>query len=137
MWRRIAGVLRSRFVLVAVGLFGLYLLSGFFLVNPLAQRALPWAGERFLASRLQAQRVDFNPLTLELRVQGLTLAEPGGALLAGFDRLYVNLDVDGLARWAWRLRSVEVDGPRARVELRRGGSTNWSALLAKLQGPPS
>lgn len=137
MWRRLATFARSLPVLVAAGLFGAYLLAGFLLVDPLARKVLPWAGEKFLASRLQAERVAFNPLSLELRVQRLALAEPGGAPLAGFDHLYLNLDVDGLARWAWRLRSIEVERPRARVELRPGGTTNWSGLLAKLQGPPS
>lgn len=133
MWRRILKVARSLPVLVAAGLFGLYLLFGFFLVNPLAQRLLPWAGERLLASRLSAQRVEFNPLTLEVRVQGLTLAEPSGALLAGFDRLDVNLEVTGLARWAWRIRSIELERPRANIEVRPGGALNWGGLIARLQ----
>lgn len=137
MWRRIAPIARSLPVLVAAGLFGAYLLFGFFLVDPVARKVLPWAGEKFLASGLTAERVDFNPLSLELRVQRLALAEPGGAPLAGIERLYLNLDVDGLARWAWRLRTIEVDQPRARVEIRPGGATNWSGLRARLQGPPS
>ncbi|MBK6006703.1 DUF748 domain-containing protein [Ramlibacter ginsenosidimutans] len=137
MWRRVAGFLRSLPFLIVAGAFGLYLLFGFFLVDPLARKVLPWAGERFLASKLSAERVDFNPLTLELRVQGLALAEPSGALLAGADKLYVNLDVDGVTRWAWRLRSILLERPRLRVEVRRGGALNWDALLAKTNGPPS
>src|SRR3954471_19770175 len=140
MGQRILGLARSLPALVAAGLFGAWLLFGFFLVDPLARKLLPWAGERMLASRLQAQRLDFNPLTLELRVQGLALAEANGEPLASVEALYVNLDVDGLARWAWRLRSVELQRPHARFVVRRGGASNWSALLAKLredQGPPS
>lgn len=137
MWRRVAGFLRSLPVLIVAGAFGLYLLFGFFLVDPLARKVLPWAGDRFLASKLSAQRIDFNPLTLELRVQGLALAEPGGALLAAADKLYVNLDVDGVARWAWRLRTISLERPRLRVEVRRGGALNWDTLLAKTKGPPS
>src|SRR5215470_5283627 len=91
MWQRILRGLRSLPVLIVAGVFGLYLLFGFFLVDPLARKVLPRVGETMLASRLSAERVDFNPLTLELKVQGLTLAEPDGALLAGTDQLYVNL----------------------------------------------
>lgn len=138
MWRRrILDVARSLPVRIAAGLYVLYLLFGFFLVDPLAHRLLPWFGERMLASRLAAQQVTFNPFTLELRVRGLVLSRPDGGFLAGFDRLYVNLEVSGLARWAWRVRSIELDGPRARFEARRGGGTNWSALLAKLNEHPS
>lgn len=140
MWRRILHAMLSLPVLIAAGLFGLYLLAGFFLVNPLAQKLLPWAGERVLASRLGAERVEFNPLTLELRVQGLALQEASGAPLASFEQLYVNLGVGGLARWAWHIQSLELQRPRARVELRKGGASNWSALAARLRedaGPPS
>lgn len=140
MWRRLGELARRPWVSIPVALYGLYLLFGFFLVDPLAQRVLPWAGERMLASRLAAERVAFNPFTLELEVRGLSLAEPAGAPLAGFDRLYANLDVAGIARWAWRIRSVDLEGPRARVEVRQGGGTNWSALVARVRermGPPS
>lgn len=131
---------RSRPVLALAALYVLYLAASFFLVDPLARRLLPWAGERMLASRLTAQEVTFNPFTLEVQVLGLVLAEADGRPLAGFDRLHANLDVTGLARWAWRLRSVELERPRAWVELRRDGSSNWSALATRLReraGPPS
>lgn len=140
MWQRTLRVARSLPVLIAAGAFLLYLLAGFLLVNPLAQKLLPWAGERMLASRLGAERVDFNPLTLELRVQQLALAEPGGARLAGVEHLYVNLDVTGVTRWAWRIRSIEIERPRASFEIRPGGQSNWSTLIARVRermGPPS
>ena len=63
-----------------------------------------------------------------------------GKPLAGFDRLYVNLDTTGLFRWAWRIQDIQLDRPRATVEVRRGGKLNWSALIAKLnedKEPPS
>lgn len=140
MWPRIRKFALGLPVLVPAGLFALYLLAGFFLVNPLAQKLLPWAGERMLASRLSADRVDFHPLTLELRVRGLVLAEADGKPLAGLDSLYANLEASGLARWALRIQSLQVERPRGRIELRPGGRSNWSALAARLRedaGPPS
>src|SRR5512139_1578181 len=140
MWGRIARFALSLPFLIAAGLFGAYLVFGFFLVNPLAQKLLPWVGEDKLASRLTAERVEFNPLTLEATVVGLRLAEKSGAPLAGFERLYVNLDTTGLFRWAWRIRDIQLDRPRATVEIRRGGKLNWAALIAKLnedKQPPS
>jgi uncharacterized protein involved in outer membrane biogenesis len=63
-----------------------------------------------------------------------------GAPLAGFDRLYVNLGTSGLFRWAWRIQDLQLDRPRATIEVRRGGKLNWAALIAKLnedKKPPS
>lgn len=140
MWGRIAKIALSLPFLIVAGLFGLYLVFGFFLVNPLAQKLLPWIGENTLASRLNAEQVKFNPLTLEATVDGLKLAEMNGAPLASFERLYVNIDTTGLFRWAWRIRDVQLDRPDATVEVRRGGKLNWAALIAKLnedKKPPS
>jgi hypothetical protein len=140
MWGRAKKILLSLPFLILAGLYVLYLVFGFFLVNPLAQRLLPWIGENKLASQLSAEQVKFNPLTLEVTVDGLKLAQMDGQQLAGFDRLYVNLESSGLFRFAWRLRDVQLDGPIAFFEVARGGKLNWADLIAKLsedEKPPS
>ena len=140
MWGRAKKILLSLPFLIVAGLFGLYLVFGFFLVNPLAQKLLPWIGENKLASQLSAEQVKFNPLTLEATVDGLKLAQRNGQQLAGFERLYVNLETSGLFRFAWRLRDVQLDGPIALFEVAPGGKLNWADLIAKLnedKKPPS
>jgi len=140
MWGRVVKIALSLPFLIVSGLFSLYLVFGFFLVNPLAQKLLPWLGEDKFASQLSAEQVKFNPLTLEATVSGLKLTEKSGAPLASFERLYVNLDTLGLFRWAWRIRDIQLDQPHATVEVRRGGKLNWAELIAKLkedQEPPS
>ena len=140
MWGRAKKILLSLPFLIVAGLFVLYLVFGFFLVNPLAQKLLPWIGENKLASQLSAEQVKFNPLTLEATVDGLKLAQMDGQQLAGFDRLYVNLESSGLFRFAWRLRDVQLDEPIAFFEVARGGKLNWADLIAKLnedEKPPS
>jgi len=140
MWGRLGKIALSLPFLIVAGLFGLYLAFGFFLVDPLAKKLLPWIGENKLASQLSAQQVKFNPLTLEATVDGLKLAEMNGAPLAGFDRLYVNLDSTGLFRWAWRIRDVQLERPRAILTVQPGGKLNWAALIARLnenKEPPS
>ena len=140
MGGRVVKIALSLPFLIVAGLFGLYLVFGFLLVNPLAQKLLLWMGENKFASQLSAEQVKFNPLTLEATVDGLKLAEKSGAPLASFERLYVNLDTVGLFRWAWRIRDIQLDQPHANVEVRRGGKLNWAELIAKLQEdkePPS
>ena len=137
---RILKILLSLPVLIAAGVFGVYLLFGFFFVNPLAQKLLPWVGQEKLASQLSAREVKFNPLTLEMTVRGLQLAEPNGTPLAGFERLYVNIGTTGLFRWAWRVQDIQLDKPSATFEVEPGGKLNWQDLLDKLaedKSPPS
>ena len=140
MWGRVVKIALSLPFLIVAGLFGAYLIAGFFLVNPLAQQLLPWLGEARLASQLSAQQVKFNPLTLEATVTGFKLAERSGAPLASFDRLYVNLDTTGLFRWAWRIQDIQLDKPRATLLVRLGGRLNWQDLIDKVnedKEPPS
>jgi uncharacterized protein involved in outer membrane biogenesis len=140
MWGRVAKIALSMPFRIVAGLYAAYLIFGFFLVNPLAQKLLPWLGETQFASQLSAQQVKFNPLTLEATVAGLNLAENNGAPLASFDRLYVNLDTTGLFRWAWRLRDIKLDKPRTTILVRRDGRLNWQDLIDKLnedKSPPS
>jgi uncharacterized protein involved in outer membrane biogenesis len=140
MWGRVVKFALSLPVLIVAGLYALYLVFGFFLVDPLAQKLLPWVGENKLASQLSAQRVSFNPFTLEATVDDLRLAEQDGKPLAGFDHLYVNLETTGLFRWALRIQDVQLDGPDVNLAVLRGGKLNWAALIAKLKEdkePPS
>ena len=137
---RILKILLSLPFLIVAGLFGAYLLFGFFLVNPLAQKLVPWIGKEKLASQLSVQDVKFNPLTLEATISGLQLAEPNGTPLAGFERLYLNVGTTGLFRWAWRIQDIQLDKPRATFDVERGGRLNWQTLLDKLaedKTPPS
>ncbi|WP_324779200.1 DUF748 domain-containing protein [Thiobacillus sedimenti] len=140
MWGRVVKIVLSLPFLIAAGLFGFYLVFGFFLIDPLAQKLLPWVGEKQLDSRLSVRQVKFNPLTLEATVDGLSLTEKSGAPLAAFERLYVNVDTTGLFRWAWRIRDLRLDAPHATVEIRPGGKLNWADLIARLnedKKPPS
>lgn len=132
MLARLTKILLSLPFLIVAGIFGAYLVFGFFLVDPVAKKLLPWIGEKKLASQLGVQKVEFNPLTLESTIQGLKLAEKSGKPLAGFDRLYVNLDITGLLRFAWRIQDVQISGPRANFVVQPGGKLNWQALINKL-----
>jgi outer membrane protein OmpA-like peptidoglycan-associated protein len=119
-------------LLVAAGLILFYLLFGWLAVDPLARRLLPWIAERQLDSRMAVRQVRFDPLRLQLTVDGLQLGTPEGGQLAGFERLFVDLESDSLFRFAWHLRAIELARPYGAVEIRADGTLNWSALLAKL-----
>ncbi|MGA7179516.1 MAG: DUF748 domain-containing protein [Thiobacillaceae bacterium] len=140
MFARLTKIVLSLPFLIAAGLFAAYVIFGFFLIDPVAKKLLPWIGEKKLASQLTVQKVEFNPLTLEATVQGLKLAEKSGQPLASFDRLYVNLETSGLFRFAWRIKDIQLSGPRAEFLVRKGGKLNWADLIAKLnedKSPPS
>ncbi len=126
--------------LICAGLFIAYLLFGYFAVNPLAQRILPWVAETRLDSRASVGQVKFDPLRLTLAIDNFRLTEASGAPLAGFKHLFVDLEASGLFRFAWKLRAIELTAPTARFDIAPGGKLNWAGLIAALnkdKTPPS
>lgn len=117
---------------IVAGLLALYLLLGYFAVDPLAKKLLPWFAENKLASRLTVERVEFDPLRLILNVDNLRLARRDGQPLAGVGRLHVDLEAGGLFRRAWHVRDIRVTQPSAHLEIGRDGKLNWADLIAKL-----
>ena len=130
--KKIIAVVSGLPFLAVLGTFIVYLLLGYLAVDPLARRLLPWAGEKMLASRIAVREVKFDPLSLELTVSDFKLSRPDGGALAGFGRLYVDLQADSLFRFAWHLRDIRVSRPDIHVEVGKDGKLNWAALIAKL-----
>ncbi len=128
-WRR---ALTSLPVLIAGGILALYLLAGYFLVDPLARWALPRYVQDKLNSRASVAEVKFDPLRLALTVKDLRLSRRDGAPLAGLRSLYAELEWSSLLRFAWHLRALDVDGLTARFVVEKDGRLNWSSLLAAL-----
>ncbi len=122
----------SKPLLGAAGVLAIYLLFGWFAVDPVAKRLLPWFAETRLDSRLSVARVDFDPLRLALTVDGLELSRSDGGKLAGWQRLHVDLQADSLFRFAWHLADIRLTQPFAELAIDKDGQFNWSALLAKL-----
>lgn len=107
-------------------------LFAYFAVNPLAKRLLPWYAENKLASRIIVDQVEFDPLRLILRVHNLRLTQPNGSLLAGFDRLSVDLESSGVFDYAWKIKDISVTKPQVLFEVASDGKLNWADLIAKL-----
>ncbi|HEY8355780.1 MAG TPA: DUF748 domain-containing protein [Methylophilaceae bacterium] len=130
-------LLAGRKFRIFAGLFAAYLAFSWFAVDPLARRLLPWIAESSLASRLEVERVEFDPLRLILRVDNLRLSNMDGVPLAGFEHLLVDMEVSGIFRWAWRFGDIRLIAPQAVLEVAPGGRLNWADLLAKLnEGEP-
>ena len=125
-------VLLSLPLKIAAGLVGVYFLFGYFAVDPLAKRILPWVAENKLASRASVEHVKFDPLRLILTVDHLQLTRPDGAPLAAFDRLYVNLESRGLLRFAWQIKDILLTAPQVTLDISPEGKLNWADLIAKL-----
>lgn len=117
---------------IVIGLFIAYLAFSWLAVDPLARKLLPWLAERNLASKLEVERVRFDPLRLILEIDNLRLARIDGAPLAGFEHLHIDFETNGIFKWAWRFRDIRLMGPQVALDIAPDGRFNWSDLLERL-----
>lgn len=82
-------------------------------------------------------RLDFEPLRLALRVDGVHLTDPKGALLLAVDSATVDLAIDSLWTRSVHLDAVSVSGVRGQLGLLEGGGISPQLPPASAgSGPP-
>jgi hypothetical protein len=114
---------------IIVGLIIFYFLFAYFAINPIAKRAIPWFAEKHLASRASVNEVKFDPLTLTLTAKDFTLTTSTGETLSGFERLLIDLEVNGLFDWAWKFKTIQLNKPLINVGNDQTGKLNWADFV--------
>jgi uncharacterized protein involved in outer membrane biogenesis len=99
---------RKRFWAIALVL--LYTLGGFFGVPALVKSQIIAMARDDLGREARIQRVRFNPYVLSLEISGFQLTDPDGSEHAAFERLFVNLQLSSVVRWAWTFREIRLEG---------------------------
>jgi len=83
------------------------------------------------------ESVQFNPFTLCLTVQGLTIREPDdSAVFLSFERLFVNADIASLFKRGLVLSEVTLEKPHVRVVRAEENSYNFSDMLPAEDAQP-
>ncbi|MDI1362073.1 DUF748 domain-containing protein [Methylotenera sp.] len=117
---------------IFAGLFIFYCLFGYFAVNPLAKKLVPWVAEKKLASIGSVGKVTFDPLRLKATIENFKLTEKSGAPLAGFTKLVVDFEASGIFKRAWKFKEINLVDPQALIAISPQGKLNWTDLIAKL-----
>ena len=118
-----------RLILVLTGIYGLWLLAGFFLIPALARPRIEREASAALKRPVTVARVRFNPFTFGATVEGLRVAERGGGDWITLRRLYADPDVWRLLRRTVGFSGIEVDGLTVRAALDPEGRLNFQDLL--------
>ena len=115
--RRFAG--RSVWLRIALTLLVLALLwsAAWFYLPPVIAAQAKQAAKSILGRELSLGRVTFQPWTLELTIEDASLAGPGAGAPPLFEakRVYANVAVTSLVRFAPIVDALEVDAPMVRV----------------------
>ena len=118
-----------RLLLVLTGLYGLWLLVGFFLIPALVRPRIEREASKALKRPVTVAKLRFNPFTFGATLEGLRVAERGGGDWISLRRLYADYDVWRLLRHTVGFSTVEVDGLTFRAALDAEGRLNFQDLL--------
>lgn len=105
------------------------LVLGFLALPPLFKYLLVQGLGDALQREAAVERVNFNPLTLELQIQGVSISNREGGELAGFDDLTVNLSAASIFQRAVVVDALLVTRPRLQVSQLADGAYDISDLL--------
>ena len=130
MFNRLRKLLTSKPSITLLGLTVVYLVLGFWVLPAVLQ----WQLEKQVAQRghvLRIEAIRFDPLRLELHVDGLALTDGKGEAMASFAHLAVDLEWRGIIDGAWTFADARLVSPRLRLALAPDGSHSFSDLMAQ------
>jgi uncharacterized protein involved in outer membrane biogenesis len=126
----------KRWVATAVGLLAAYSAAGFWLVPLVIKNQIPKFVQTELAHKATIGEVGFNPYSLRLEAQDLSLAEADGAPLFSVRKLAVELEWKSLIRRAWSFAEIRITTPSVNLAIAPDGKFNLAELLATLERRP-
>ena len=131
---------RHRVLLIALlTLLAVYAAAGFWLVPRLIRSGIEQYVSRDLGRRISIGEVRFNPFSLAVEIQALSLTEADGTPLVRFRLLRVEAAaLRSLAYRAYTLSEVRLEQPDIRVRIGADGALNLSRLKPPAApGPPA
>ena len=128
MHHTVRKVLTSKYLIISAAALLLYALAGFLVAPRIIQWYVPKLAQQSLHCRADVGKVRINPLLLTLEVEQFSLQQAGEAPLAAFARLFVDLEMSSLFRWAVVVRELDLDQPDFHLVVEPDGSINFEKL---------
>ena len=116
-----------------------YSAAGFWLVPYVIKHQLPKFAEKELARQASIADVRFNPFTLRLEADKISLKEAasaggtGAAPLLSIGALAVQLEWKSIVRRAWSVAEIRITAPQAQLTITPDGKFNLAEVLATWQ----
>ena len=107
----------------------IYTLFGFFGIPYILKSQMIAQTPEFTKRQLAVKAVQFNPFTLSLTIEGISLADSDSVELVGLDRLHVNFDSFSLFHWAWTFSEISFINPRFNLRIDESGAPSFNDLI--------
>ena len=137
-FRRAIATPRFRKCVLAAALFLLLIgAAGFFVLSPVVKSILVDKLAQALHRPVTVESVRINPYTLSVQLDGFAIQEKGGGdKVAGFDRLYANVEASSLFKGGLVISELTLVGPTFRIVRLADGQFNFSDLIDEFMNKP-
>ncbi len=112
-----------------IGLVALYLFAAWVAVPVAGKWIVPGQARKITGQTVKIRSVFFNPFLLRLSVNGLQIKDGQDKVMAGFDRLSVDVSALGLLKNVTWVESVVLDGMTVDAVLEPDGKINLLKLI--------
>jgi len=133
-------LLTGKGFLFSAGALLLYTLVGFFVLPLAIGWYVPKAAHDQFKCLVSLGKIRINPFQMTFEATGFSLVGPDGATLAGFERLFLDLEPSAIFHRTAKLGEFHLDKPSLHVVFEADGETNFSTLIPKstaTEPPPS
>ncbi|HEX5806618.1 MAG TPA: DUF748 domain-containing protein [Macromonas sp.] len=122
--------------LVSAGVIGGLWLTGWLAVPPLLKWQLEKQGSELLGRTVTVEKVDFRPWSLELSLEGLSVAQADGKTPQfSVKRLYADAELQSLLRLAPVIDAVSIEQPRVVLRQLEPGHLDIDDVIQRLDKP--
>ena len=130
--KRLVQWVRNPWVFGIAAALALYALAGFLLIPYLVRHYVPKLAGEQLRCQAAVAEVRFNPFLFELEAKDFSFKDAAGEAIFGFQRLFVDFDLESLFRWAWTFADIRLEGWSADLVIDREGRLNLAKIAAAL-----
>lgn len=117
--------------LITTGLISAYALVGFVILPKVLESQIPKMIESKTGRKAALEKLDFNPFSLELSLQGFSMQEKDLQTFISFDEFFVNVQFwSSLKNLALVIDKVSLSQPYVRLEMLPDDQYNFSDLLS-------
>ncbi|MCA1850846.1 MAG: DUF748 domain-containing protein, partial [Beggiatoa sp.] len=130
--KRLVQRVKNPWVLGIAAAVALYALAGFLLIPYLVRHYVPKLAFEQFGCQAAVAEVRFNPFLFELEAKDFSFKEAAGETIFGFQRLFVDFDLESLFRWAWTFADIRLEGWSLDLVIDREGRLNLAKIAARL-----
>jgi hypothetical protein len=120
-----------KLVFLAVGLFIVYTIVGFFVLPPIIRSVAAKKLSEQLGREVTIRQIKLNPFAFSATIRGVLIKEKNGEPFLSWDEAYGNFQASSLFGHTWVFKELRTSQPFVHVQMNGDGTFNFSDILAK------